>query len=277
MMKPPFDWHAGLDTPQQRRRVGNLKRGWCRDRTENTILARHYDLRLFAAFVLGTELAPPTDTAHTHAALVVLGVLRKGSTYAQSVVLQFVQTHPGRDASVIRCVSTLRSWARYLHAKREVTCSLDAMPTPKVAELRQRSSTKSDDLTREGADSARLSPTARTRALRFIGARDAALDEVSSHSTLKWPQLQRLRWGNIEFGEDLSFPTPARVQVPARDGRLLPHHLPPHATAALKRWRGLYIRQFGLTSNDAVVFPDPHGQPMRPLGLGEIMERLRAG
>ena len=278
MMKPPFDWHAAaLDTPQQRRRVGNLKRGWCRDRTENTLLARHYDLRLFAAFVLGAELAPPTDTDHVHAALVVLGVLRKGSTYAQSVVLQFVQTHPGRDASIIRCVSTLRSWARYLHAKREVTCSLDAVPTPKVAELRQRSSTKSDDLTREGADSARPSPTARTRALRFIGARDAALDEVSSHSTLKWSQLQRLRWGDIEFGADPEFLTSARVQVPARDGRLLPHQLPLRATAALKRWRGLYIRQFGLTSDDAVVFPDLHGKPMRPLGLGEIMERLRAG
>jgi len=278
MMKPPFDWHAAaLDPPQQRRRIGNLKRGWCSGRTENTLLARHYDLRLFAAFVLGAELAPPTDTAHVHAALVVLGVLRKGSTCAQSVVLQFVQTHPGRDASIIRCVSTLRSWARYLHAKREVTCSLDAVPTPKVAELRQRSSTKSDDLTREGAGSARLSPSARTRALRFLGARDAALDEVSSHSTLKWPQLQRLRWGGIEFGKDSEFLTSARVQVPARDGRPLPHQLPLRATAALKRWRELYIRQFGLTSDDAVVFPDLHGKPMRPLGLGEIMERLRAG
>ena len=130
MMKPPFDWHAALDTPRQRRRVGNLKRGWCSDRTENTILARHYDLRLLAAFVQGAELAPPTDTAHTHAALVVRGILRKGSTYAQNVVLQFVQNHPGRNTSVIRCVSTLRSWARYLHAKREVTCSLDAIARP---------------------------------------------------------------------------------------------------------------------------------------------------
>lgn len=278
MMKPPFDWHAALDTPQQRRRVGNLKRGWCSGRTENTLLARHYDLRLFAAFVLGAELAPPTETAHTHAALVVVGILRKGSAYAQSVVLQFIQTHPGRDASVIRCVSTLRSWARHLHAKREVTCSLDAMPTPKVAALRRRSSARSEDLIREGADSEQLSPATRTRALRFIGARDAALDDVSSHSTLKWPQLQRLRWGDIEFGEDPEFLTSACVQVPARsDGRPLPHQLPLRATAALKRWRQVYIRQFGLTSDDAVVFPDLHGQPMRPLGLGELMERLRAG
>jgi len=278
MMKPPFDWHAALDTPRQRRRVGNLKRGWCSDRTENTLLARHYDLRLFAAFVQGAELAPPTDTAHTHAALVVLGILRKGSAYAQSVVLQFVQTHPGRDASVIRCVSTLRSWARYLHAKREVTCSLDAMPAPKVAELRQRSSAKSEDLAREGVDSGRLSPTTRTRALRFLAARDAALAEVLAHSTLKRPQLQPLLWGDIEFGKDPEFLTSACVQVPARgDGRPLPHHLPLRATAALKRWRQVYIRQFGLTSDDAVVFPDLHGQPMRPLGLGEIMERLRAG
>ncbi|MGH1349182.1 MAG: hypothetical protein ACRBN8_47065 [Nannocystales bacterium] len=278
MMKPPFDWHAAaLDVPPQRRRVGNLKRGWCRDRTENTILARHYDLRVFAAFVLGAELAPPTETAHTHAALVVLGILRKGSAYAQSVVLQFIQTHPGRDASVIRCVSTLRSWARHLHAKREVTCSLDGMPTPKVAALRRRSSARSEDLTREGLDSAQPNPATRTRALRFLIARDAALAEVSAHSTLKQAQLQRLRWRDIEFGEDPEFLTSARVQVPARDGRLLPHHLPPHATAALKRWRGLYIRQFGVASNGAVVFPDPHGQPMRPLGLDEIMERLRAG
>jgi len=276
-MKPPFDWHAGLDTPQQRRRVGNLKRGWCRDRTENTILARHYDLRLFAAFVLGAELPPPTDAAHTHAALVVLGILRKGSAYAQSVVLQFVQTHPGRDASVIRCVSTLRSWARYLHAKREVTCSLDAMPTPKVAELRQRSSAQSEDLTREGVDSARLRPTTRTRALRFLAARDAALAEVLAHSSLKRPQLQQLQWGDVEFGRDPEFLTPASVQVPARDGRLRPRHLATRATAALERWRRLYIRQFGLTSDDAAVFPDLRGQPMRPLGLDEIMERLRAG
>jgi len=242
MMKPPFDWHAALDTPQQRRRIGNLKRGWCSDRTENTLLARHYDLRLFAAFVQGAELAPPTDTAHTHAALVVRGILRKGSAYAQNVVLQFVQTHPGRDASVIRCVSTLRSWARYLHAKREVTCSLDAMPAPKVAELRQRSSAKSEDLTREGVDFARLSPATRARALRFLDARDAALAEVLAHSTLKWPQLQRLRWGDIEFGEDPELLTSACVQVPTRgDGRPLPHHLPHRATAALERWRRLYV------------------------------------
>ena len=229
----------------------------------------------------GTETAyaraPPTDTAHTHAALVVLGILRKGSAYAQSVVLQFVQTHPGRDASIIRCVSTLRSWARYLHAKREITCSLDSMPTPKVAELRQRSSAKSEDLAREGVDSARLRPTTRTRALRFLAARDAALAEVLAHSTLKRPQLQQLQWGDVEFGRDPEFLTPASVQVPARDGRLRPHRLPTHATAALERWRRLYIRQFGLTSDDAAVFPDLHGQPMRPLGLGEIMERLRSG
>lgn len=192
-------------------------------------------------------------------------------------MLQFVQTHPGRDASIIRCVSTLRSWARYLHAKREVTCSLDSMPAPKVAELRQRSSAQSEDLAREGVDSAQLSPTTRTRALRFLTARDAALAEVLAHSTLKQPQLQRLQWGDIEFGKDPEFLTPACVQVPARDGRLLPHHLPTYATAALERWRRLYIRQFGLTSEDAAVFPDLHGQPMRPLGLDEIMERLRAG
>ena len=152
------------------------------------------------------------------------------------------------------------------------------LPAPKVAELRQRSSAKSEDLAREGVDSARLRPTTRTRALRFLAARDAALAEVLAHSTLKRPQLQPLLWGDIEFGKDPEFLTSACVQVPARgDGRPLPHHLPLRATAALKRWRQVYIRQFGLTSDDAVVFPDLHGQPMRPLGLGEIMERLRSG
>jgi len=278
MMKPPFDWHAaGLDTPTLRRRVGNLKRGWCSARSRNTVLARHYDLRLFAAFVQGDELAPPTDTTHVHAALVVLGLLRKGSAYAHSVVLQFVQTHPGQDASIIRCVSSLRGWAHYLHAKREVPCSLDDMPTPKVAELRQRSSARSEDLAREGVDLGRLCPAAKTRALRFTGARDATIAEVLTHSTLKRHQLRSLRWWDIEFGDDTTVLTPARVQVPARDGRLLPRHLTHRATAALEHWRRAYIRQFGVPSGDAPVFPDLQGQPMRPLGLDELIEHCRTG
>ena len=275
MMKPPFDWYASLlDVPRERRRIGNLKRGWCSGRSENTILARHYDLRLFEAFALGTTLAPPTDAAHVHAALVMFGILRKGSTYAQGAVRQFEETHPGRDASTIRCVSTLRSWARYLHAKREVSFSLDATPPPKVAELRQRSSARSEDLAREGVDVGRISATDRIRALRFASARDSAIAEVLAHSTLKRPELERLRWEDIEFGNDTEFLTPARVQVPARDGRPLSRSLVPHATAALERWRSLYIRHFGRLSYDGAVFPDVHGQPLKPMGLDELMSLM---
>ena len=278
MMKPPFDWYASaLDTPRQRRRVGNLKRGWCSGHTRNTILARHYDLRLFTAFALDEELAPPSDTAHVHAALVVLGLLRRGPAYAQDAVLQFVQTHPGQSASLLRCVSTLRSWAAYLHDKREVTRSLDAMPTPKVAELRQRSNARSENLASEGVDLGRLSPISKTRAYRFASARDAAIAEVLAHSTLKRHQLQRLRWGDVEFGDDVELLTPARLQVDARNnGRRVPYHLVLRATAALKRWHRVYVEQFGRASFEAAVFSDVHGQPMRPLGLDELMD-LYAG
>lgn len=278
--QPAFDCQIEiLDVPGLRRRIYDLKRGWCAGKSENTVRSRHADLRDFASFVLGRPVARPSRREHIRAATVVLGLLRVGATHTESVVCQFIEERSVRHApsTIVRRIKTLRSWAHYLHLRRAAPCSLDAMPIPDLAALAADATTAiTPDLAHEGVDLNRLHPEAKTRAQGFIATRDQTIVDLLEHSSLDRPRLLHLDWGALDLPsqeEGTSIPVPARVQVPGRDGRPLWRHLGHRATHIVKHWSRVYASRFGATLPDRPVFVGLSGERLSQTRFYEVADR----
>lgn len=278
--QPAFDCQIEiLDVPGLRRRIYDLKRGWCAGKSENTVRSRHVDLRDFASFVLARPVAKPSRREHIRAATVVLGLLRVGASHTESVVCQFIDERRESHApsTIIRRIKTLRSWAHYLHMRRAAPCSLDAMPIPEPAALVASETTATaPDVTLEEVDVNRLHPEAKIRAQGFIATRNQTITSLLEHSSLDRPRLLHLDWGALELPpqeEGTSIPVPARVQVRGRDGRPLWRHLGHRATRIVKHWSRVYASRFGATLPDRPVFVGLSGERLSQTRFYEVADR----
>ena len=278
--QPAFDCQIEiLDVPGLRRRIYDLKRGWCAGKSENTVRSRHADLRDFASFVLGRPVAKPSRREHIRAATVVLGLLRVGARHTESVVCQFIEDRKVRHAplTVIRRVTTVRNWSRYLYLRRAAPCSLDAMPIPSPATLTADVTTTGvPDLDHEGLDFNRLHPEAKVRAQGFIATRDQTIVDLLEHSSLDRARLLHLDWGALDLPpqeEGTSIPVPARIQVPGRDGRPLWRYLGHRATRIVQHWSRVYASRFGATLPDRPVFVGLSGERLSQTRFYEVADR----
>ena len=213
--------------------------------------------------------------------MLVLLRARSGRT-AVADFLDWLTAREYKPETQRRRMKALRLWGRYLYEKRAAPRHLDMLPIPSVASLKTQAEPPTTPalaaITEESADAEHLSPEAQTRARRVLEARNRAIVDLLTHSSLDRAQILELTWGNIDFGQhpvlegDDALAPPARVQVPRRDGRQYWRHLAPHATSTMRRWNRTYVSHFLAALPDRPVFSTLAGKRLSPSRIYEITD-----
>ncbi len=262
-----------LQHPEVLRRIGALLRGWCAGRSDHTLRSRFGDLRLFAMFLCGGDCPQEPSGTPVRAATMVLGLLREGIEHAEAVLGIYIDWMAEQDYAATtktRRISTLHSWARYLHTKRAAPCDLSSVPRPRFGTETSPARLPSASVQETLDHLEHLHRVATTPEETFLANRDKTVVVLVMLSFVRRRELLQLDWSDV----DDSDPTRARFRFRTRDGRQLWRDIGHIGTQTLARWTRTYESRFGPRQNSRPLIVGLSGRRLGSARLYAVLEPL---